>query len=109
MPRTNAVLGLSQYVPADRKLYSREAVRECVWWLCEGCAMHSHFQLYDRMCVMLGGRAAENVIFGRTTTGAQDDLSKVAFRLSTLAPCIFVILAGDEIRIRAGEGLRDER
>lgn len=29
------------------------------------------------MCMMLGGRAAENVIFGRVTTGAQNDLEKV--------------------------------
>lgn len=29
--------------------------------------------------MMLGGRAAENVIFGRITTGAQNDLEKVLF------------------------------
>lgn len=34
-------------------------------------------QLFDRMCMLLGGRAAENIIFGRVTTGAEDDLKKV--------------------------------
>lgn len=35
------------------------------------------FQLFDRMCMLLGGRAAENVVLGRVTTGAEDDLKKV--------------------------------
>merc|ERR1712172_363915 len=34
-------------------------------------------QLYDRMCMTLGGRAAEEIFFKRITTGAQDDLQKV--------------------------------
>ncbi|PIO71292.1 ATPase, AAA family [Teladorsagia circumcincta] len=34
-------------------------------------------KLFDRMCMMLGGRAAENIKFGRITTGAEDDLKKV--------------------------------
>lgn len=34
-------------------------------------------QLFDRMCMTLGGRASEQVFFGRITTGAQDDLKKV--------------------------------
>lgn len=29
------------------------------------------------MCVAMGGRAAEEIFFGRITTGAQDDLRKV--------------------------------
>lgn len=29
------------------------------------------------MCMMLGGRVAEQLFFGRITTGAQDDLKKV--------------------------------
>ena len=36
-----------------------------------------HAQLFDRMCMTLGGRASEQVFFGRITTGAQDDLKKV--------------------------------
>lgn len=34
-------------------------------------------QLEDRICMTLGGRVAEEIFFGRITTGAQDDLSKV--------------------------------
>ncbi|XP_070762879.1 mitochondrial inner membrane m-AAA protease component AFG3L1 [Enoplosus armatus] len=51
-------LGYAQYLPREQYLYSRE-------------------QLFDRMCMMLGGRVAEQVFFGRITTGAQDDLKKV--------------------------------
>ena len=34
-------------------------------------------QMLDRMCMMLGGRIAEELFFGRITTGAGDDLRKV--------------------------------
>ncbi|XP_035521626.1 AFG3-like protein 1 [Morone saxatilis] len=51
-------LGYAQYLPREQYLYSRE-------------------QLFDRMCMMLGGRVAEQTFFGRITTGAQDDLKKV--------------------------------
>jgi len=33
-------------------------------------------ELVNRLCVLLGGRAAEEIIFGELTTGAHDDLSK---------------------------------
>ena len=36
-----------------------------------------HLQLFDKMCMTLGGRASEEVFFSRITTGAQDDLKKV--------------------------------
>lgn len=58
VPRTNAALGYSQYLPSDQKLYTTE-------------------QLFDRMCMALGGRVAESKIFRRVTTGAEDDLKKV--------------------------------
>ncbi|VDN60138.1 unnamed protein product [Dracunculus medinensis] len=58
VPRTNALLGFAQYSPSDRKILSKD-------------------ELFDRMCMLLGGRAAENVIFGKITTGAEDDLKKV--------------------------------
>uniref|UniRef100_A0A914I8N1 AAA+ ATPase domain-containing protein n=1 Tax=Globodera rostochiensis TaxID=31243 RepID=A0A914I8N1_GLORO len=58
IPRTSAALGFAQYSPKDRKLFTRE-------------------ELIERICMMLGGRAAENVTFGRITTGAQNDLEKV--------------------------------
>ena len=48
-------LGYAQYLPKEQYLYSTE-------------------QLYDRMCMTLGGRASEQIFFGRITTGAQDDL-----------------------------------
>ena len=51
-------LGYAQYLPKEQYLYSTE-------------------QLYDRMCMTLGGRASEQIFFGRITTGAQDDLQKV--------------------------------
>lgn len=51
-------LGYAQYLPKEQYLYTRE-------------------QLFDRMCMMLGGRVAEQVFFNRITTGAHDDLKKV--------------------------------
>ena len=34
-------------------------------------------QLLDKICVSLGGRAAERIFFDSVTTGASDDLDKV--------------------------------
>lgn len=51
-------LGYAQYLPKEQYLYSKE-------------------QLFDRMCMTMGGRVAEEIFFGRITTGAQDDLSKI--------------------------------
>merc|ERR1712098_277292 len=50
-------LGYAMYLPKEQFLYTTE-------------------QLLDRMCMTLGGRAAE-MIFFKITTGAQDDLQKV--------------------------------
>jgi len=58
VPRGVAALGYAQYVPKERKLYTKE-------------------QMMDTMCMMMGGRVAEFVFFGRISTGAQDDLQKV--------------------------------
>ncbi|EGG18412.1 peptidase M41 [Cavenderia fasciculata] len=58
VPRGMGTLGFAQYQPKDQYLYTRE-------------------QLIDRICVTLGGRVAESIIFGRISTGAQDDLEKV--------------------------------
>uniref|UniRef100_A0A8C6MJT3 SPG7 matrix AAA peptidase subunit, paraplegin n=1 Tax=Nothobranchius furzeri TaxID=105023 RepID=A0A8C6MJT3_NOTFU len=57
-PRTNAALGFAQILPRDQFLFTKE-------------------QLFERMCMALGGRAAEALTFNRVTTGAQDDLRKV--------------------------------
>lgn len=51
-------LGYAQYLPKEQYLYSKE-------------------QLFDRMCMTLGGRVSEEIFFKRITTGAQDDLQKV--------------------------------
>jgi cell division protease FtsH len=38
--------------------------------------LHTKEDLKNKICVMLGGRAAEELIFREVTTGAKDDLSK---------------------------------
>lgn len=68
IPRGLAALGYAQYLPKEQYLYSTEA-------------------LLDQMGVALGGRAAEELIFGRITTGAQNDLERVtqmAYSMITL-------------------------
>uniref|UniRef100_A0A8C7XVC0 SPG7 matrix AAA peptidase subunit, paraplegin n=1 Tax=Oryzias sinensis TaxID=183150 RepID=A0A8C7XVC0_9TELE len=57
-PRTNAALGFAQMLPRDQYLFTKE-------------------QLFERMCMALGGRTAEAITFNKVTTGAQDDLRKV--------------------------------
>ncbi|XP_043937525.1 paraplegin [Protopterus annectens] len=57
-PRTNAALGFAQILPREQFLFTKE-------------------QLFERMCMALGGRVAEAVTFNKVTTGAQDDLRKV--------------------------------
>ncbi len=47
------------------------------WYLPEERQLNSTQQILDEMCAALGGRAAEEVIFGRITTGALSDLEKV--------------------------------
>ncbi|KAL8292263.1 hypothetical protein RQP46_001729 [Phenoliferia psychrophenolica] len=58
IPRGVGALGYAQYLPKERFLYTTE-------------------QLSDRMCMTLGGRVAEEIFFGKITTGAQDDLQKI--------------------------------
>lgn len=38
--------------------------------------LHTKDELYNRICTLLGGRAAEEAIFHEITTGAKDDLKK---------------------------------
>lgn len=47
------------------------------WYLPEERQLNSSAQILDEMCATMGGRAAEEVIFGRITTGALSDLEKV--------------------------------
>ncbi|XP_046918238.2 SPG7 matrix AAA peptidase subunit, paraplegin [Dermatophagoides farinae] len=58
VPRTTNALGFSRYLPSDRKLYTQQ-------------------ELYERMCMALGGRVAEALTFNHVSSGAQDDLNKV--------------------------------
>jgi AFG3 family protein len=58
VPRGKAALGYAQYLPKDLALHTKE-------------------QLFDMMCMALGGRAAENIFFSTCTNGAADDLDKV--------------------------------
>lgn len=67
-------LGYAQYLPQEQYLFTQE-------------------QLFDRMCMMLGGRVAEQVFFGRVTTGAQDDLRKVTqSAYAQVAVCLLTCL-----------------
>lgn len=59
VPRTSNALGFAQYMPMDRKLHSKE-------------------ELFERMCMALGGRVSESVHFNSVTSGAHDDLRKVS-------------------------------
>lgn len=68
VPRGVAALGYAQYLPKEQYLYRTE-------------------QLIDEMCMTLGGRAAEDIIFKKITTGAQNDLEKVtkmAYAMTTI-------------------------
>jgi AFG3 family protein len=58
IPRTSGALGYAQYLPKETFLRTQE-------------------QILDIVCKALAGRAAEDVIFGRVTTGASDDLKRV--------------------------------
>ena len=58
VPRGSAALGFAQYLPNENVLATTE-------------------QLKDMMCMTLGGRAAEDVMLGKISTGAQNDLEKV--------------------------------
>ncbi|TAJ10141.1 ATP-dependent metallopeptidase FtsH/Yme1/Tma family protein [Marinilabiliaceae bacterium JC017] len=57
VPRGKA-LGAAWYLPEERQLTTTE-------------------QILDEMCSALGGRAAEELVFGRISTGALNDLEKV--------------------------------
>jgi cell division protease FtsH len=47
------------------------------WYLPEERSITTYDQLLDEMCAALGGRAAEEVIFGKISTGALSDLEKI--------------------------------
>ncbi|WP_118975540.1 ATP-dependent zinc metalloprotease FtsH [Taibaiella koreensis] len=58
VPRGVAALGYAQYLPKEQFLYTTE-------------------QMNDQLVGLFGGRAAEELIFGRISTGAQNDLERI--------------------------------
>lgn len=58
VPRGIGTLGYAQYLPKEEYITRTE-------------------QLLDRMCMTLGGRAAEKIVFDKISTGAQNDLDHV--------------------------------
>ncbi len=68
VPRGTAALGYAQYTPKEQYLYNTD-------------------QLLDQICMTLGGRAAEDIFFGKISTGASNDLqqiSKIAYSMVTV-------------------------
>jgi ATP-dependent metalloprotease FtsH len=47
------------------------------WYLPEERQITTAEQMFDEMCAALGGRAAEDIIFGKVSTGALSDLEKI--------------------------------
>lgn len=58
VPRGVAALGYAQYLPKEQFLYQTE-------------------QLMDEMCMTFGGRAAEEIVFNKISTGALSDLERI--------------------------------
>lgn len=68
VPRGTAALGYAQYTPKEQYLYNTD-------------------QLTDQICMTLGGRAAEEIFFGKISTGASNDLqqiTKMAYSMITV-------------------------
>lgn len=68
VPRGIGTLGYAQYLPKEEYITRTE-------------------QLLDRMCMTFGGRAAEKLVFGKVSTGAQNDLdqvTKMAYSMITI-------------------------
>ncbi|MGG9971032.1 ATP-dependent zinc metalloprotease FtsH [Ferruginibacter sp. SUN002] len=68
VPRGTAALGYAQYTPKEQYLYNTD-------------------QLMDQICMTLGGRAAEDIFFGKISTGASNDLqqiTKIAYSMITV-------------------------
>lgn len=68
VPRGVAALGYAQYLPKEQFLYQTE-------------------QMMDEMCMAFGGRAAEEIVFNKISTGALSDLeriTKMAYSIVTI-------------------------
>ena len=59
IPRGESALGLSQPKPSHNKLYTEDAILALI-------------------CVLLGGRSAEKLIYNNVSTGASDDIEKIS-------------------------------
>lgn len=57
IPRGMAALGFAQYLPSEQNLYT-------------------YHEMVDTICMTLGGRVAEEMIFDDVSTGAQNDLER---------------------------------
>jgi AFG3 family protein len=64
VPRGGKALGYAQYLPSENRIQTEK-------------------EMFDDICVCLGGRVAEIVFFNHLSTGAQDDLTKV-WKISTM-------------------------
>lgn len=58
VPRGVAALGYAQYLPNERFLVAKD-------------------ELFDDMVLSMGGRVAEDIVFGKITTGALSDLERI--------------------------------
>jgi len=68
VPRGTAALGYAQYTPKEQFLYNTD-------------------QLKDQIAMTLGGRASEEIFFGKISTGASNDLqqvTKIAYSMITV-------------------------
>jgi cell division protease FtsH len=59
IPRGESALGFSMQKPIDKKLYSKN-------------------ELIAKICVLLGGRISEEIMFNEITTGSSDDIEKIS-------------------------------
>jgi cell division protease FtsH len=97
IPRSIGALGATLQLPTDDK------------------HLHTRSELEDRLCVMLGGRLAEEQELGESSTGAQNDLeraSEIARMMVTrfgmsekLGPLAF----GKAVAMRFLDGMSEER
>ena len=70
IPRSIGALGFTMQLPAEDRVLARRA------------------ELIDRITVMLGGRVAEEIVFGDVSTGAQDDLERSS-QLARQMVCLY--------------------
>jgi AFG3 family protein len=65
VPRGVAALGYAQYLPKEKYLSTKE-------------------EIMDDVCMTLGGRASEKLVFGKISTGAYSDLEQTTQRIYAL-------------------------